>query len=65
MRRTNKREIDLNQPSYNLNKSPVGCAPCPEKTLKIQRQTQERSLNEVKIKKIKEIVNSLFENKQS
>ena len=55
MKSTSKRE-------KNLNKSSKGCAPCLNEILKIDRQINERSLNEIKIKEIKEIVNSIFNN---
>tara|TARA_Y100001970_G_scaffold282271_1_gene394781 strand:+ start:590 stop:835 length:246 start_codon:yes stop_codon:yes gene_type:complete len=64
MKRTNRRELYLNQSSpkeYNLNKISTGCAPCLQEALKIERQVNNRSLNEIKISEIKEIVNSIFE----
>jgi len=64
MKRTNKRELYLNESSpkeYNLNKSPTGCAPCLKEALKIDRQINGRSLNEIKINEIKTIVRSIFE----
>ena len=64
MKRTNKRELYLNESSpkeYNLNKSPTGCAPCLKEALKIDRQINGRSLNEIKINEIKAIVRSIFE----
>ena len=64
MKRTNRRELYLNQSSpkeYNLNKKSIGCAPCFKEALKIERQVNNRSLNEIKISEIKEIVNSIFE----
>ena len=67
MKRTNKRELYLNESSpkeYNLNKSPTGCAPCLKEALKIDRQINRQSLNEIKIDKIKTIVRSIFENKK-
>ena len=63
MKRTNKREINLNEPSFNLNKSSVGCAPCLNEVLKIDRKINNRSLSEIKINEIKKIVNSIFKNK--
>ena len=65
MKRTYKRELNLNQSSlkeYDLNKSSTGCAPCFNEALKIERQTNGRSLNEIKINEIKTIVRSIFEN---
>ena len=61
MKRTNKLEINLNKPSFDLNKSNVGCAPCLKEALKIDRQIKGRSLNEIKINEIKTIVRSIFE----
>ena len=65
MRRTNKREINLNQSShdYDLKKSQKGCAPCLEEAVVIERKVNNRSLHSLKINEIKEIVNSIFENK--
>ncbi len=63
MKRTNKRELNLNDNSpieYNLNKISTGCAPCLNEALKIERQVNERQLNEIKINEIKEIVKSIF-----
>ena len=64
MKHTNKIRSDLNQSSpkeYNLNKSKVGCAPCLKEALKIDRQINVKSLNEIKINEIKTIVRSIFE----
>ena len=63
MRRTNKRELNLNQSSpkeIDLNKSSTGCAPCLNEAKKIDRQVNKRSLNEIKIEEIKKIVRSIF-----
>ena len=60
MKRTYKRELNLNKPSFDLNKSSVGCAPCLKEALKIDRQVDGRSLNEIKIDEIKTIVRSIF-----
>ena len=60
MKRTNKKDISLNKPSFDLNKS-AGCAPCLNEALKIDRKVNNRSLSEIKIKEIKKIVNSIFE----
>ena len=54
MKRTNKREL-------NLNKSSSGCAPCLNEALKIDRQINDKPLNEIKINEIKAIVRSIFE----
>ena len=56
MKRTFKKDLDL-------NKSSVGCAPCIKEAYKIEKKIEERSLSDIKIEEIKEIVNSLFENK--
>ena len=60
MKRTNERKIDLNKPSFDLNKSSTGCAPCLKEALKIDKQIGTRSLNEMKIDEIKKIVRSIF-----
>ena len=60
MTRTNKIENYLNEPSFDLNKSKVGCAPCLKNALEIDRQVNGRSLNEIKINEIKKIVSSIF-----
>ena len=64
MKRTNKRELNLNQSSpkvYDLNKSSNSCVLCLNEVLKIDRQVNKRSLNEIKINEIKKIVRSIFE----
>ena len=61
MKRTNKIENYLNEPSFDLNKSKVGCAPCLKEALKIDRQINERPLNQIKIEEIKRIVRSIFQ----
>ena len=64
MKRTNKKEINLNSltspKEENLNKISTGCAPCLEEALKIEKQVDGRSLNEIKINEIKSIVRSIF-----
>ena len=57
MKRAFKKDLDL-------NKSSVGCAPCIEEVYKIEKKIEGRSLSDIKIEEIKEIVNSLFENKK-
>ena len=67
MKRTNKKELYLDQSSlkeYDLNKFLNSCAPCLKEALKIDRQINRQSLNEIKIDKIKTIVRSIFENKK-
>ena len=64
MKRTNKREFNLDQSSpkvYDLNKSSSGCAPCLKEVTKIDKKVNKRSLNEIKIDEIKKIVNSIFQ----
>ena len=61
MKRTFKRELNLNKPSFDLNKSSYGCAPCLKEALKIDRKINGRSLNQIKINEIKTIVKSIFE----
>jgi len=61
MKRTYKRELNLNNPPFDLNKSSIGCAPCSNEAFKIEKKVNKRSLNEIKINEIKEIVNSIFE----
>ena len=64
MKRTIKRKFHLNQitspKELSLNKSSTGCAPCLKASLKIDRQVNKRSLNEIKIEEIKKIVRSIF-----
>ena len=60
MKRTNKIDNYLDEPSFDLNKSKVGCAPCLKNALEIDRQVNGRSLNEIKINEIKKIVRSIF-----
>ena len=60
MKRTFKRELNLNKPSFDLNKISYGCAPCFKEALKIDRKINGRSLNQIKINEIKEIVKSIF-----
>ena len=64
MKRATKKEFIVNHASpneYDLNKSSSGCAPCLKEALKIDRIVNNRSLNEIKINEIKDIVNSIFE----
>ena len=60
MKRTDKGKFDLNKPLIDLNKSSTGCAPCLNEALKIERQVNQRALNEIKINEIKKIVSSIF-----
>ena len=65
MKRTNRREIHLNNPSFDLNNSSTGCAPCLREALKIDRQINGKSLNEIKINEIKSIVRSIFKSSKN
>ena len=65
MKRTHKRDFDLSEPSFDLNKSSKGCAPCLDEALKIDRQINERPLNEIKIDEIKRIVRSIFQSSKN
>ena len=59
-----KKQFNLDQSSLrknDLNKLSTGCAPCLKEVLKIDRQINGRSLNEIKINEIKAIVSSIFE----
>ena len=63
MRRTNKKEFKINQDppkEFDLDKVPTGSAPCLKEALKIERQINKRSLNEIKINEIKAIVRSIY-----
>ena len=57
MKRAFKKDLDL-------NKSSIGCAPCINEALKIEKKIDGRTLNDIKIEEIKEIVNSLFDGKK-
>ena len=56
MRRTTKKEL-------NLNKLKTGCSPCLNEVKKMQVKVANRSLSEIKIQEIKNIVSSLFKEK--
>ena len=56
MRRTNKKDL-------NLNRLKTGCSPCLNEAKKMQRKIANRSLSEIKIQEIKNIVTSLFKEK--
>ena len=53
MRRTNKKEL-------NLNKLKTGCSPCLNEAQKMQKKISHREISEIKIEEIKKIVSSLF-----
>ena len=66
MKRTTKKKLNLSKPSLlDLNKSSTGCAPCLKEALKIDRQINNRPLNEIKINEIKEIVRSIFKDSKN
>jgi len=65
MKRTNKSELYIKNPLIDLNKSSTGCAPCLKEDFKIERKVSNRSLHEIKINQIKEIINSIFESKKN
>ena len=65
MKRANKRKFNLIRPSFDLNKLSNDCAPFLNEAFKIERKVNNRSLNEIKIKEIKEIVNSIFESSKN
>jgi hypothetical protein len=53
MRRTNKKDL-------NLNKLKTGCSPCLNEAQKMQQKLSDRKISEIKIEEIKKIVSSLF-----
>ena len=53
MRRTTKKEI-------NLNKLKTGCSPCMSEAKKMEQKLSNRKISEVKIEEVKAIVSSLF-----
>ncbi|MDC1150957.1 hypothetical protein OAS95_00100 [Pelagibacteraceae bacterium] len=53
MRRTNKKDL-------NLNKLKTGCSPCLNEAQKIQQKLADRDISKIKIEEIKKIVSSLF-----
>ena len=53
MRRTTKKEI-------NLNKLKTGCSPCMEGAKIMKRKISNRKISEIKINEIKDIVSSMF-----
>ena len=56
MRRITKKDL-------NLNKLKTGCSPCLNEAKKMQKKIANRSLSEIKIQEIKNIVSSLFKEK--
>ena len=53
MRRTTKKEI-------NLNKLKTGCAPCMSEARKMEQKISNRKISEIKIEEVKIIVSSMF-----
>ncbi len=53
MRRTNKKDL-------NLNKLKTGCTPCLNEAFKMQQKLSDREISKIKIEEIKKIVSSLF-----
>ena len=56
MRRTNKKDL-------NLNKLKTGCSPCLKEVKIMQQKIVKRKLSEIKIQEMKNIVTSLFKEK--
>ncbi len=56
MRRTTKKDI-------NLNKLKTGCSPCMAEAKKMEQKISNRTISEIKIEEIKNIVSSMFNNK--
>ena len=53
MRRTTKKEI-------NLNKLKKGCSPCMLEAKKMEQKISNREISEIKIEEVKTIVSSMF-----
>tara|TARA_B100001142_G_C14162922_1_gene589198 strand:- start:690 stop:860 length:171 start_codon:yes stop_codon:yes gene_type:complete len=53
MRRTTKKEI-------NLNRLKSGCSPCMSEAKKMERSISNRKVSEIKIEEIKTIISSMF-----
>ena len=53
MRRTNKKDL-------NLNQLKTGCSPCINEAKKMQQKISNREVSQIKIEEIKKIVSSLF-----
>ena len=56
MRRTIKKDL-------NLNRLKTGCSPCLNKAKKMQQKIANRTLSEIKIQEIKNIISTLFKEK--
>ena len=57
MRRTEKKEI-------NLNKLKTSCTPCMSEAKKMEQKISNRKVSEIKIEEVKTIIDSLFNNKK-
>ncbi len=55
------RTINNQHKVISLNISSVGCTPCKNAAIKMQQKIRKKKLNEIKINKIKEIINSMFD----
>ena len=44
MKRTKKRKLTLNKPSFDLNKSSSGCAPCLKEVTKIDKKVKAEKI---------------------
>ena len=55
MRRTKKKEI-------NLNKLKTGCSPCMRESKIIEQKISNRKISEIRLEEIKGIVSSMFKN---
>ena len=56
MRRIIKKDL-------NLNRLKTGCSPCLNKAKKMQQKIANRTLSEIKIQEIKNIISTLFKEK--
>ena len=56
MRRIIKKDL-------NLNRLKTGCSPCLNEAKKMQQKIANRTLSEIKIQEIKNIVSTLFKEK--
>tara|TARA_Y100001935_G_C17028068_1_gene371116 strand:+ start:76 stop:249 length:174 start_codon:yes stop_codon:yes gene_type:complete len=56
MRRTNKKEV-------NLNRLKTGCSPCMNQAKMMEQRISNRKVSEIKIEEVKEIISSMFEKK--
>tara|TARA_Y100000591_G_C21427115_1_gene495097 strand:- start:276 stop:449 length:174 start_codon:yes stop_codon:yes gene_type:complete len=56
MRRAHKKQI-------NLNKLKSGCSPCMQQAKIMEQKISNRNISEIKIEEIKNIVSSMFSNK--